>query len=97
MMIFQRAEHTFSTLSNIQIEVSGDTATAQDYYVHYEYPIDPRTQKATEEHAYLEGMHFYELNKIDGDWKITKLRVVTYRKDALLQEMEQLMREGLLP
>jgi ketosteroid isomerase-like protein len=95
MMIFQRSEHTFSTISNIQIDVSGDTATGRDYYVHYEYPIDPRTGEATEERAYVEGMHFYGFAKEDGEWKITKLRAVTYRKDDLLKQMEELMREAL--
>lgn len=97
MMIFERAEHTFSTLSNMQIEVSGDTATAQDYYVHYEFPINPLTQEVSEERAYVEGMHYYKLAKVDGDWKITELKAVTYRKDALLEEMEELMRQALQP
>jgi ketosteroid isomerase-like protein len=79
-VIFTREERRFSALTNIMVDVKGDTATGRDYYMHYGYPIDPETGKASEERDFSEGMHFYEFAKRDGVWKITKFEVHLNRR-----------------
>ncbi|HEY50154.1 MAG TPA: SnoaL-like domain-containing protein [Dehalococcoidia bacterium] len=95
MGIFGRSTNNYSTLSNLRVDVTGDTATAQDYYVHYENPINPMTQQA-QERARIDGMHYYELGKENGEWKITELKVVTFYKDPIIQEMEQLWQQAMM-
>ena len=80
MAIFTREERRFSALTNIMVDVAGDTATGRDYYMHYGYPIDPETGKASEEPATSEGMHFYEFGKESGVWRITRLEVRLNRR-----------------
>jgi ketosteroid isomerase-like protein len=78
--IFTREERKFSALTNIMVNVKGDTATGRDYFMHYGYPIDQETGKASEERAFSEGMHFYEFSKRDGVWKITRFEVYLNRR-----------------
>ena len=80
MAIFAREERRFSALTNIMVDVAGDTATGRDYYMHYGYPIDPETGKASEKRALSEGMHFYEFGKRDGVWRITRFEVHLNRR-----------------
>ncbi len=95
MGIFGRSENSYSRISNLVVDVSGDTATAQDYYVHYENPINPVTQQA-EDRARIDGMHYYKLGKESGAWKITEIKVVTFYKDTIIQEMEQLWQQAMM-
>lgn len=78
--IFTAEERKFSALTNIMVDVKGDTATGRDYFMHYGYPIDQETGKASEERAFSEGMHLYEFSKRDGVWKITKFEVYLNRR-----------------
>ena len=78
--IFTREERRFSAITNIIIDIKGDKATGRDYYMHYGYPIDPETGRASEERALSEGMHHYEFGKRDGVWKITKFEVYLNRR-----------------
>lgn len=78
--IFSREERRFSAITNIMVDVRGDTATGRDYYMHYGFPIDPETGKASEERAFSEGMHFYEFGKRNGSWKITGFEVFLNRR-----------------
>ncbi len=87
--IFTLEERKFSAITNIMVDLRGDTATGQDYFMHYGYPIDPETGKASEERALAEGMHFYEFGKRDGVWKITKLKVHINRSSAQRKESVQ--------
>jgi hypothetical protein len=78
--IFTREERRFSAITNMMVDVRGDTATGKDYYMHYGYPVAPETGEASEERAFSEGMHFYEFGKRDGAWKITGFRVHLNRR-----------------
>jgi len=84
--IFTWEERRFSSITNIMIDVKDDTATGRDYYMHYGFPIDPDTGKASEEPANAEGMHFYEFGKTDGIWKITRVEVYVNRSSAKREE-----------
>jgi ketosteroid isomerase-like protein len=80
--IFTTEKKRFSTLMNIMIEVTGNTATGKDYFTHYGYPINPKTGEVSEERAISEGMHHYKFRKgEDGGWKITKLEVYIHRRE----------------
>jgi ketosteroid isomerase-like protein len=78
--IFNREKKKFSALMNIMIDITGDTATARDYYTHYGYPINPDTGDTSEEPASSDGMHHYKLRKDEGIWKITSLEVYVHRR-----------------
>ncbi len=84
--IFTGEERRFSALTNIMVDVTGDTATGRDYFMHYGYPIDPDTGKASKERVLAEGMHFYEFGKEGGVWKITRLEVHLNRRDEARSE-----------
>jgi len=79
--VFNTEKKKFSTLMNLMIEITGDTATGKDYFSHYGYPINPKTGEVSEERALSEGMHYYKFRKDDGVWKITKLEVYIHRRE----------------
>jgi hypothetical protein len=79
--VFGNEKKRFSTLMNIMIEITGDTATGKDYFSHYGYPINPETGEVSEERAISEGMHYYKFRKDDGVWKITKFEVYIHRRE----------------
>jgi ketosteroid isomerase-like protein len=69
--ILSNVRCSFISISNIKVEVTGDTATGGDYFVHAGY--DPRNRpKNTRSHT--EGQHFYEFKIESGDWKISRMR-----------------------
>lgn len=75
--LFSRGGSSFSSFSNVRINVEGDTATGADYFMHYDYPApgasDPKR-------PYVEGQHFYTFVKEGGAWKISSMRVhIAYR------------------
>ncbi len=74
-IVFVIEERRFSAISNIMIDVEGDTATGRDYFTHVGYPSDMETGKASPERAISVGQHFYEFSKQDGVWRITKFDV----------------------
>jgi ketosteroid isomerase-like protein len=74
-IVFVIEERRFSAITNIMIDVEGDTATGRDYFTHFGYPIDMETGKASTERAMSLGQHFYEFSKQDGVWRITKFDV----------------------
>jgi ketosteroid isomerase-like protein len=78
--IFNREKRRFSSITNILAEVTGDTATARDYYMHYGYPINAETGEPSLERAFSEGMHYYKFRKADGIWKITDMEVYVHRR-----------------
>ncbi len=79
--IFSTEKKKFSTLMNIMIDITGDTAAGKDYFSHYGYPINPETGKVSEERAISEGMHHYKFRKDEGVWKITKFEVYIHRRE----------------
>lgn len=81
--IFKREARRFSSLTNIMIDVKGETATGRDYYFHYGYAIDSETGRASDERVTAEGKHFYEFRKKDGVWKIAGMEVYVHRRDDL--------------
>jgi ketosteroid isomerase-like protein len=78
--IFNREKRSFSTLMNIMIDVTGDTATARDYYRHYGYPVNPETGEVSEEPSFSDGMHHYKLIKDEGVWKINSIEIYEHRR-----------------
>lgn len=87
--IFTWEERRFSAITNIMVDLRGDTATGRDYFMHYGFPIDPDTGKTSEEPALAEGMHFYEFGKRGGVWKITRMEVYVNRSSAHREESVQ--------
>jgi ketosteroid isomerase-like protein len=79
-LIFGREERSFSALSNIMVDVKGDTASGRAYYTHYGFPMDAETGRPLEQRSFSEGMHFYEFRKERGAWKIAKLQVYLNRR-----------------
>lgn len=87
--IFTWEERRFSAITNIMIDLKGDTAKGRDYYMHYGFPIEPDTGKLSEEPAYAEGIHFYEFGKLGGVWEITRIEVYVNRTSARREESVQ--------
>lgn len=68
--ILSNVRCSFISISNIRVEVKGETATGGDYFVHAGY--DPVNQpKNTRSHT--EGQHFYEFKLESGAWKISRM------------------------
>jgi len=80
LSIFTREERRFSAITNIMVEVKGDTATGKDYFMHYGFPLNPETGQPFEERAFSEGTHRYEFARRNGAWKITKFEVYLNRR-----------------
>lgn len=80
--VFGTEKRRFSTLMNLMIDVTGDTATGKDYFSHYGYPVNPETGEISEERAISEGMHYYKFRKDEGAWKITRFEVYIHRREG---------------
>jgi ketosteroid isomerase-like protein len=65
----------FSSLSNLLVEIKGNTATGQDYYEHYGYRVDSKTGGVEKEPTITRGRHFWEFRKQSGVWKVTRMEV----------------------
>ena len=69
---------SFISISNIKVEVAGDTATGGDYFVHAGY--DPKNRpKNTRSHT--EGQHYYEFKLEAGEWKISRMSGSPYYEE----------------
>lgn len=79
--IFGAEKKRFSTLANILVEITGNTATGKDYFSHYGYPVNPETGKVSGERALSEGMHHYKFRRDESGWKISKLEVYIHRRE----------------
>lgn len=66
-------EGKFSSLSNLLVEIKGNTATGRDYYQHYGYRVNLETSEAEKEPTFTRGRHFWEFRKQGGVWKITRM------------------------
>ena len=71
--IFASEKAAFSTLSNLLVEIKGDTATGRDYYHHYSYRVNWETGEVDKEPTLTRGRHLWEFRKQDGVWKITRM------------------------
>lgn len=70
--LLSQADRSFSSISNIRVEATGETATGGDYFMHYSY-YDSAAGGPTR--GYSEGQHFYSFVKEHGTWKIDTVRV----------------------
>lgn len=80
-IVFGTEKKRFSLVTNIMIDITGDTATGRDYYQHYGYPINQETGEASEERSVVEGMHHYKFRRDNGIWKITGFEVYIHRRE----------------
>jgi ketosteroid isomerase-like protein len=71
--ILGSAEGKFSSLSNLLVEIKGNTATGRDYYQHYRYRVNSETGEVEKEPTFTRGRHFWEFRKQGGVWKITRM------------------------
>lgn len=79
--VFGAEKKRFSTLANILVEITGNTATGKDYFAHYGYPVNPETGKVFGERALSGGMHHYKFRRDESGWKISKLEVYIHRRE----------------
>jgi ketosteroid isomerase-like protein len=71
--IFSSEKGAFSAISNLLVEIKGDTATGRDYYQHYSYRVNWKTGEVDKEPTLARGRHLWEFRKQDGVWKITRM------------------------
>lgn len=68
--VFRAEQCSFSTISNIRVELDGPQARGADYFVHFGYN-NPKFGANTRHH--VEGQHFYEFVREKGEWKISRM------------------------
>jgi hypothetical protein len=69
--ILSNVRCSFISISNIRVDVTGDTAKGSDYFVHAGYD---RRNKPKNTRSHTEGQHFYEFKQESGHWKISRMR-----------------------
>jgi len=96
--VFPFEESSFSSISNIRVNITGNTASGADYFLHYGYnPIDADpTWAATRTHT--EGQHFYGFVKEGGAWKKGRDRPISNQNLPVRQpsRMIQGQRDGII-
>ncbi len=65
--VFTSEKCSFSSISNVKVQVSGNRAEGGDYFMHFGY--DGKYGPLTRHH--VEGQHFYQFVKEKGQWKIS--------------------------
>lgn len=65
--VFTSEKCSFSSISNVRVQVKGNRAKGGDYFMHFGY--DGKYGPLTRHH--VEGQHFYEFVKEKGKWKIS--------------------------
>ena len=70
--IFATEKGCFTTLSNLLIEINGDTAKGQDYFQHTAYRVNAQTGEVEDEPTLFWGRNYWEFRKQDGVWKVTR-------------------------
>jgi len=68
--VFRAEQCSFSSISNVRIELHGMRASGADYFVHFGYN-DPKYGANTRH--YVEGQHHYEFVREGGQWKISRM------------------------
>lgn len=69
--VFQGERCSFSSISNVRVDLGRDGASGADYFIHFgyndrKYPLNTR--------HHVEGQHFYRFVKERGEWKISHMR-----------------------
>lgn len=65
--VFPSEKCSFSSISNVRVQVKGNRAEGGDYFMHFGY--DGKNGPLTRHH--VEGQHFYKFVKEKGQWKIS--------------------------
>lgn len=68
--VFRAEQCSFSSISNVRIDIHGPRASGADYFVHFGYN-DPNHGADTRHH--VEGQHYYEFVREKGEWKISRM------------------------
>lgn len=68
--VFRAEQCSFSSISNVRVEVHGTRASGADYFVHFGYN-NPRFGANTRNH--VEGQHYYDFVLEAGRWKIARM------------------------
>ena len=68
--VFLAEQCSFSSISNVRVEIRGTQASGADYFVHLGYN-DPKYGANTRH--YVEGQHYYDFVKENGEWKISRM------------------------
>ncbi len=69
--VFRAEQCSFSSISNVRIDIRGAQASGADYFVHLGYN-DPKYGANTRH--YVEGQHHYDFVIEGGEWKISRMR-----------------------
>ncbi len=69
--IFRAEQCSFSSISNVRIDIRGAQASGADYFVHFGYN-NPKYGGNTRHH--VEGQHHYDFVREKGEWKISRMR-----------------------
>ncbi|MBM5811084.1 MAG: nuclear transport factor 2 family protein [Gammaproteobacteria bacterium] len=69
--VFPSERCSFSSISNVRIELDGTRATGADYFIHFGYG-NPKL--GADVRLHVEGQHFYEFRLEQGRWKIARMR-----------------------
>ena len=68
--VFPSERCSFSSISNVRIEIDGEHATGGDYFLHFGYG-NPKV--GTDTRMHVEGQHYYEFRVEQGQWKIARM------------------------
>ncbi len=68
--VFPSERCSFSSISNVRIDLDGERATGGDYFIHFGYG-NPKFGAETRMH--VEGQHYYEFRLEQGHWKIARM------------------------
>ena len=68
--VFRAEQCSFSSISNVRVDVRGTQASGADYFVHLGYN-DPKYGVNTRH--LVEGQHFYEFVREKGEWRISRM------------------------
>ena len=68
--VFPSERCSFSSISNVQVELDGARATGGDYFQHFGYG-NPKF--GADVRLHVEGQHFYEFRLEQGQWKIARM------------------------
>lgn len=66
--VFPSEKCSFSSISNLRVQINGNEASGGDYFIHFGY--NPQ-QGEPGTRTHVEGQHLYRFVKEDGAWKIS--------------------------
>lgn len=68
--VFPSERCSFSSISNVQVEIDGARATGGDYFQHFGYG---NPKRGADVRLHVEGQHFYEFRLEQDQWKIARM------------------------